>query len=1067
MTISQHPWWKDATVYQIYPASFQDSNGDGIGDLRGIINRLEYIKSIGVDVIWVCPMYQSPQIDMGYDISDYQAVHEPYGTVADMEELITKVHQLGMRIILDLVVNHTSDQHAWQVPTVLLSKRDWYIWKPAKYDDSGNRKPPNNWRSNFGGSAWQWDEHTQEYYLHLFCPEQPDLNWDNEETRQAIYDNAMTFWLEKGCDGFRVDTVNMYSKDPGFPDAPVTDPDAEWQEAGLVYCNGPRMNEYLMEMNAILSRYDAMTVGECPFTPDQKQVHGYVSASKKRLNMVFQFDLVDVGQGKVFKYGTTPFAYTLGDLKAAISRTQGLIHDSDAWTTSFVENHDQARSVSRFGNDSPQWRERSAKMLALLFASLSGTLFVYQGQEIGMINMPPEWPIEEYKDVDSMNYYNMVAQRGNNDGKELSKAKAALQHLARDHARTPMQWDASSNGGFTDAAQSWMRVNTSTAEINVEQQRASKDSVLSFWKQMLATRKASSNTLIHGGFELIDEGNENVFSFLKHGKTGSALIMCNFSSCANQVPSVALGKDRVVLFHNLPSTPDESMLAPWEGRIYALDATLPHSSEPFKLFYNITPLSMDGKRQRHKACKACSSRKVRCNGQQRCQQCEHLNLRCEYPPTLPRQTKQKTPITGLKSPLKSPGVPGVLRELAAAPHVQQYGDAHAPKERTNGHDATFFLSLLPDFETFVLPFHPVMTIREAHDAIATMTQDREAEAFIYGLVAITLNLTHSPRSQTTAEKSDIEHWVSRALNTLPPVQSQEDISVRRLATLQFIHVCLMGLGRHGVAFYYLRQSTTMLELLNVGDEEAMSQLSLTERAQRQRLYWTIFVHERFYAITCQRSIVLPPLTTTSIESDPGIPKAITDGFEQIARLFCHIDQDMLSRWFATFGSERFIEPAWIVEKNRQIDAETAGNDDEIAELSHMQQADLIITKHWLRMMIWQMAISNCLLSSDRSEQSMSLLFPVHVSAQLRALIINMTKGAIEVHGSGIQQKLFELTDTIASVILTVPASSTDEKRQRMDDFSFLFEFWKSLPRPNSVQTELLESKFRRLVEIGL
>lgn len=393
---------------------------------------------------------------------------------------------------------------------------------------------------------------------------------DNEETRKAIYDNAMTFWLEKGCDGFRVDTVNMYSKDPAFPDAPITDPDAEWQEAGLVYCNGPRMNEYLMEMNAILSRYDAMTVGECPFTPDQKRVHGYVSASEKRLNMVFQFDLVDVGQGKVFKYRTKPFAYTLGDLKAAISRTQGLIHGSDAWTTSFVENHDQARSVSRFGNDSPEWRERSAKMLALLFASLSGTLFVYQGQEIGMINMPREWLIEEYKDVDSINYYNMVAQRSNNDGKELSKAKAALQHLARDHARTPMQWDASANGGFTDAAQSWMRVNTSTAEINVEQQRASKDSVLSFWKQMLATRKASSETLIHGDFELVDEGNEKVFSFLKHGQTGSALVMCNFSSSAIKVPSVASGKDRVILFHNLPSTPDESMLAPWEGRIYAL-----------------------------------------------------------------------------------------------------------------------------------------------------------------------------------------------------------------------------------------------------------------------------------------------------------------------------------------------------------------------------------------------------------------------------------------------------------------------------------------------------------------
>ena len=381
----------------------------------------------------------------------------------------------------------------------------------------------------------------------------------------------MIFWLEKGCDGFRVDTVNMYSKDPTFPDAPITDPKADWQEAGLVYCNGPRMNEFLSEMDTILRRYDAMTVGECPFTPDQNTVLGYVGASKKRLNMVFQFDVVDIGQGKVFKYQTTPFAYTLGDLKDAISRTQGLIRGTDAWTTSFVENHDQARCVSRFGNDSPQWRERSAKMLALLFASLSGTLFIYQGQEIGMINMPSDWPIEEYKDVDSINYYQMVANQSNNNPTELASAKAALQHLSRDNARTPMQWDASKNGGFTtENVEPWMRVNTSTKEINVEQQRLSQDSVLSFWKQMLATRKAWSDMLVHGQFELVDHGNEKVFSFFKHGKSGSALVMCNFSSSPVQIPRLELEKERKVILHNLIGTIEESVLAPWEGRIYAL-----------------------------------------------------------------------------------------------------------------------------------------------------------------------------------------------------------------------------------------------------------------------------------------------------------------------------------------------------------------------------------------------------------------------------------------------------------------------------------------------------------------
>ena len=272
MTITERPWWKDAIIYQIYPASFQDSNNDGIGDLRGIQSRLDYIKSIGVNTIWICPMYKSPQIDMGYDISDYKAVHEPYGTVQDMEDLIAATHDRGMRIILDLVVNHTSDQHAWfqeSKSSKSNPKRDWYIWRPAKYTSTGERKPPNNWRSNFGGPAWTWDEATGEYYLHLFAPEQPDLNWENEDTRKQIYEDGMLFWLEKGCDGFRVDTVNMYSKPPGLPDAPITEPEREDQSAGLTYCNGPNMNKYLSEMNAILSRYDAMTVGECPNTPDR------------------------------------------------------------------------------------------------------------------------------------------------------------------------------------------------------------------------------------------------------------------------------------------------------------------------------------------------------------------------------------------------------------------------------------------------------------------------------------------------------------------------------------------------------------------------------------------------------------------------------------------------------------------------------------------------------------------------------------------------------------------------------------------------------------------------------
>ena len=257
------PWWKDSIVYQIYPASFMDSNNDGVGDIPGITSKLDYIQSLGVNVIWVCPMYDSPQVDMGYDISDYQKVYPPYGTVADMEYLIEQCHARGMRILLDLVVNHTSDKHRWFKESSSSKhnpKRDWYIWKPAKYDHQGNRVPPNNWRSKFGGgSVWQWHEPTQEFYLHLFAVQQPDLNWDNEETRKAIYAEAVTFWLEKGVDGFRVDTVNMYSKPTGYEDAPIADHGAAYQEAGFVYCNGPRMREFLCEINSVLARYDAMS----------------------------------------------------------------------------------------------------------------------------------------------------------------------------------------------------------------------------------------------------------------------------------------------------------------------------------------------------------------------------------------------------------------------------------------------------------------------------------------------------------------------------------------------------------------------------------------------------------------------------------------------------------------------------------------------------------------------------------------------------------------------------------------------------------------------------------------
>ncbi|KAF2094423.1 glycoside hydrolase [Rhizodiscina lignyota] len=567
MTITEErKWWKEGVVYQIYPASFKDSNDDGIGDIPGIISELDYIRSIGVDIVWICPMYDSPQVDMGYDISDYEAVYPPYGTVSDMESLIHECHKRDMHIILDLVVNHTSDQHKWFKESRMSKespKRDWYIWRPAKYVN-GVRKPPNNWRSNFEGSAWQWDEATQEYYLHLFCPEQPDLNWENEEVRKAIYDSAMEFWLRKGIDGFRVDTVNMYSKGLIMPDAPVTDPDAEWQFAGYQYCNGPRMQEFLSEMNAVLAKYDAMTVGECPNTHTAEGVLKYVSAKQKQLNMVFQFDVVDVGMGP-HKFQTTPFAWKLPTLKAAIAGTQTLIKGTDAWTTAFLENHDQARSISRFASDAPEHRVASGKMLALMLATLSGTLFVYQGQELGMINAPLEWSMDEYKDVDSSNYYKMVNDRSGGDPKSLASAKAALQHLARDHARTPMQWNSHKYAGFS-SCKPWMRVNDDYTVCNAQQQQQDKGSVLSFWKKLLRLRKEYSDLFVYGDFELLDAANENLFSFTKEYRASKAFVVLNFTGQKQAGASPENSK----LLMNTAEEPKAESLLPYEGRVYLM-----------------------------------------------------------------------------------------------------------------------------------------------------------------------------------------------------------------------------------------------------------------------------------------------------------------------------------------------------------------------------------------------------------------------------------------------------------------------------------------------------------------
>lgn len=572
-----HPWWKEATIYQVYPASFKDSNDDGWGDIPGLVSKIDYLHDLGVDVVWLSPMFESPQADMGYDISDYQKVYARYGTVQDVDDLIEACHSRGMKLILDLVVNHTSKEHEWFKQSRSSRdnpKRDWYIWKPARYDANGNRKPPTNWRSYFAGGTWTWDELTQQYYLHLYASDQPDLNWDNESCRQAIYDNTMRFWLDRGVDGFRVDTVNKYSKRTDFVDAKITDPKSEWQPAPEMWCNGPRIHEFLKEMNSqVLDHYDVVTVGELSNTPDPQGVLDYVKASERELNMVFQFDMIRLGTGDGFgsKYIFKP--WKLSEMKMLVERWQKFIEGTDGWTTVFCENHDNGRAVSRFGSDKAEHWENSAKMIALWQATLTGTLFLYQGQEIGMTNMPSTWPIEEYKDIESNNFY-QEAERSS-DSTEKDRVMDGLRVLARDHSRIPFQWDNSINAGFTSPdTEPWMRVHDDACTINVARQANDRQSVLSFYKNVMAMRKRHANIFIHGTFQLLDEVNEDVFSYIKQSPDGSrrALVVLNFSDSKKELSALndcfSDSTNWQLLVGTTREMGKEGVLDAYEGRVY-------------------------------------------------------------------------------------------------------------------------------------------------------------------------------------------------------------------------------------------------------------------------------------------------------------------------------------------------------------------------------------------------------------------------------------------------------------------------------------------------------------------
>ncbi|KAG2126091.1 glycoside hydrolase family 13 protein [Suillus cothurnatus] len=545
MSTPPHPWWKSATVYQIYPASFLDANGDGTGDLAGIITKLDYLKDLGVDVIWLSPIYRSPLADMGYDISDYEDIDSRYGTLEDWDRLLEGCKP-GLFDRMDLVVNHTSDEHAWFTASKSSKndpKRDWYIWRPGKVVD-GVELPPNNWKSVFQGSAWQRDPASGEYYLHLYVSKQPDLNWDNPIVRSAVWD-VMRFWVRRGCDGFRMDVINLISKTDGLPDAPVVDYTQYYQPASMYFANGPQVHKYIKQMHA--------EVGETPFTHEASELAAYVLPQNRELNMVFHFELMDIDSPSESPLLRKP--WMLSDLKAIVDRWQRFMRDDGFWNAVFIENHDHSRSVSRFGNDSAQWRAISAKLLAIFEITQTGTLYVYQGQELGLKNFPRQ------------NYWNLIKeQRQKAQGKEdveMSDLLDSFAQKARDHARTPMQWNASAHGGFTTGTP-WMRVNDDYPEWNAEQQISDETSVHAFWKRALKVRK-THDALIYGDFVMLLDAHEQVFAYTRNYESTSVLVLLNFKE----------GKAEVDLEENEGIGLEEKViLRDYEGRVYVREALL-------------------------------------------------------------------------------------------------------------------------------------------------------------------------------------------------------------------------------------------------------------------------------------------------------------------------------------------------------------------------------------------------------------------------------------------------------------------------------------------------------------
>ena len=495
-------WWKESVVYQIYPRSFCDSNGDGIGDLNGITGKLDYLKELGIDVIWLSPVYKSPNDDNGYDISDYQAIMDEFGTMEDFDRMLATAHEKGIKIMMDLVVNHTSDEHKWFIESRKSTDnpyRDYYIWRPAKEDGS----LPNNWGSCFSGPAWEYDKTTDMYFLHLFSKKQPDLNWDNPAVRQDVFD-MMNWWLKKGVDGFRMDVISLISKEPGLPDK---EPGINGYATFNVSANGPHVHEYLQEMRQkALNNADTITVGECSGVT-LEEAKKYARSDEKELNMVFQFEHMDVDSDEKAGKWTTK-KMDLRNLKKILTRWQKGLQDI-AWNSLYWENHDQPRSVSRFGNDSDEYREISAKMLATCIHMMQGTPYVYQGEELGMTNCPFN-TLDNFRDLESINAFHELTEQGKMTEEDMM---AAIGYKGRDNARTPMQWDDSAYAGFS-TANPWIMVNPNYTKINARDQVNREDSVFKYYQKLIKLRH-ESELIVYGTYDLILDDDKDIYAYIR------------------------------------------------------------------------------------------------------------------------------------------------------------------------------------------------------------------------------------------------------------------------------------------------------------------------------------------------------------------------------------------------------------------------------------------------------------------------------------------------------------------------------------------------------------------------